>query len=101
MKRMDKKVAVYIPVGYTPVLHTVQRELAKKFGGTTTFHTDGSWIDGEGDLVEEGVEVVTSWYSSKEYVRAPAFVIDIATRAKAEANQDCIAIEVEGEMMLV
>ena len=101
MKIMDRKVAVYVPVGYTPVLHMVQEELAKKFGGTTTFHTDGSWIDGEGDLVEEGVEVVTSWYSSKEYIRAPAFVIDLAIRAKEEANQDAVAIEVEGEMMLL
>jgi len=101
MKRMDGKVAVYIPVGYTPVLHMVQMQLARKFGGTTTFHTDGSWIDGEGDLVEEGIEVVTSWYSSKEHIRVSAFVIDIAARAKAEANQDCVAIEVEGEMILV
>jgi len=101
MKIMNRKVAVYIPVGYTPVLHMVQKELAEKFGGTTTFHTDRSWIDGDGDLVEEGVEVVTSWYSSKEHIRVPAFVIDLAMKAKTKANQDCIVIEVEEEMMLV
>ena len=101
MKIMDRKVAIYVPVGYSTVLSMVQKELAKKFGDTTTFHMDKSWIDGEGDLVEEGVEVVTSWYSSKEYIRAPAFVIDLAIRAKEKANQDCVAIEVEGEMMLI
>ena len=101
MKIMDRKVAVYIPVGYTSVLSMVQEVLADKFGGTTTFHTDNSWIDGEGDLVEKGVEVVISWYSSKEYIRVPAFIIDLATRVKAEANQDCVAVEVEEEMMLI
>jgi len=101
MKITDRKVAIYIPVGYSSVLSMVQKELAKKFGGTTTFHTERSRIDGEGDLVEEGTEVVTSWYSSKEHIRVPAFIIDLAIRAKEEANQDCVAIETEGEMMLV
>jgi len=101
MKIMDRKVAIYVPVGYTPVLSMVQKELAKKFGGTTTFHTEGSWVDGEGDLVEEGVEVVTSWYSSKEYIYGTAFVVDLAVRVREKAHQDCIAIEVEGEMILV
>ena len=98
---MDRKAAIYVPAGYTPVLHMVQKALAAKFGGTTTFHTDGSWIDGEGDLVEEGVEVVTSWYSLKEHIRVLDFTIDLAVRAREKAHQDCIAIEVEGEMMLV
>jgi len=101
LKIMDRKVAIYVPVGYTPVLSMVQKELAEKFGGTTTFHTEGSWIDADGDLVEEGVEVVTSWYSSKEYIRAPAFVIDLAVRVREKAHQDCVAIEVEGEMLIV
>jgi len=79
----------------------VQKELAKKFGGTTTFHTEGSWVDDEGDLVEEGVEVVTAWYSSNEYVYGTAFVVDLAVRVREKANQDCVAIEVEGEMILV
>jgi len=101
LKIMDRKVAIYIPAGYTPVLSMVQKELAKKFGGTTTFHAERSWVDNEGNLIEEGAEVVTSWYSSKEHIRVLDFIIDLAIRAKEEAHQDCIAIEVEGEMMLV
>jgi len=101
MKRMDGKVAIYVPLGYTPVLHMVQKELAHKFGGTTTFHTDGSWIDSDGDLVEEGMEVVTSWYSLKEHLKVVDFMIDLARKVKTKANQELVTVEVEGEMLLV
>ena len=97
----DTNAAVYIPMEYHKAIHRTTEILAKKFGGTTNINAQGTWMDAEGNLVKEGVTIIRAWYAKAQYLLATAFIIDLAVKLREECKQDCIAIEVEGEMLLI
>lgn len=97
----DTSAAVYIPSEFPVAIAHTTEILAKKFGGTSNIKAEGTWVNEKGELVKEEVTIIKAWYAKNAYLLATAFIIDLAVRLREECGQDCIAIEVEGEMMLV
>jgi hypothetical protein len=97
----DTSAAIYIPSAYKAAISKTTKTLAKKFGGTTNVKAEGTWVNEDDELIKEEVTIIRAWYAKSAYLLATAFIIDLAVRLREECKQDCIAIEVEGEMILV
>jgi hypothetical protein len=97
----DMHAAVYIPAAYKAAITQTTKTLAKRFGGTSNFLVEGTWVNEDGELIKEKVVIISVWYAQKSFLLATAFIIDLAVRLREECKQDCMAIEVEGEMILV
>ena len=98
---LNRKVRLYIPDAYSTEISYVTKQLAKKFGGTTNYKTEGTWVNDEGDLIKEGITVIEAWYSNKQHVLVLAHMIDLALHVKEKCNQDCVAMEYEEELYIV
>ena len=92
---------MYIPMEYHKAIHRTTEILAKRFGGTTNINGQDTRVNEDGELIKEGVTIIRAWYTKAQYLLTTAFIIDLAVKLREECKQDCIAIEVEGEMILV
>lgn len=97
---LDRKVRMYIPSAYSTEISYVTKNLAEKFGGTTNYKTEGTWVNDEGDLIKESITVIEAWYKKKGYV-VLAHMIDLALHVKEKCKQDCVAMVFEEEMYIV
>ena len=99
--KKDTFAAIYIPSIYKKAINRTTTILAKKFGGTTNYAVKGTRLDEKENLVEEDVTVIKTFYDKEEHLFAEVFIISLAALLRESCKQDCIVVEVEGEMMLV
>lgn len=98
----DMNLAVYIPTAFNVAITRIEKLLSTRYGGVTSYKTEGAWVDDDdGELVKEPVTIIRSWYSSKEHLSQAPFLIDMAANLRDTLKESCIAVEVEGEMVLV
>ena len=97
----DTSVAIYIPSEFPVAIAHTTEALAEKFGGTTNIKAEGTRVNEKGELIKEEVTIIRAWYAQKSYLLATGFIIDLAVKIREDCKQGYIAIEVEGEMVLV
>ena len=98
---MDKKVVIYIPTAFTVAINQTAA-LSARFGGTTITKNEGAWIDEDKKLIEEPITTLTSWYASNEQTAdVLSVMLNLAANLRNNLKEDCIAIECNGEMLLV
>ena len=97
----NASVAIYIPSAYSTVISKTTETFVKKFGGAINTIVEGTSENDNGDFVREKMTAIRSWYAKAEHLCVPLFIIDLAVDVKEKCNQGRIAIEVEGEMILV
>lgn len=74
------------------VLQTVCRQWSAMFGAFTVTDSDGGWVCGTGELVNEPVRLVTS-YASPDCIRQHENAIhDMASHINTVLNQKCVAV---------
>lgn len=99
---MDKKTVIYIPSAFTAAIKQTAAALSARFGGTTITKNEGAWLDEDKKLIEEPITTLTSWYTSKEQIAdVLSVMLDLAANLRNDLKEDCIAIECNGEMMLI
>jgi len=54
------------------IARTVKKRGADKFGGFTTYTADGGWVDNDGNLVEETVEIIEFAGAGETFVQSTA-----------------------------
>lgn len=101
MQIKDTYAAVYIPSDCSVAIAHTTEKLAKKFGSTTNYKAEGARVNDEGELIKEEITVIKAFYGDADYPHATAFIIDLAIDLKEELSQDCIAVEVGGEMIII
>ena len=95
----DASAAVYIPTAFTEVIAMTTALMGKEFGSTINVKAERAWVDGK--VIKEDVTIIRSWYDSSLYILATAFIIDLAVKIKGRCKQDCVTVEVEGDMILI
>lgn len=107
---LNKFVAVYVPgtQGLSGKLSATEqsnyaretaRKLAGKFGGATTAPAVGYYVADNGELVEESVIIVKSFYD--EVTDAVNFALDVAGWLKAELHQELVSVETVNGLQFV
>ena len=79
------------------------REIAEIAGGFTATQATGGWIDGNGTLVVEPVTVFdcnVEPVNGSHYNRLAGFY-RLAEKIAAELRQDCVYLEIDGEVEFV
>ena len=71
---MNNKLTLYLPEGRTLDLADLadlyEHKMARRFGGATVVQASGSWINGAGELEQEPVTMITSYFSGMDIVGA-------------------------------
>ena len=97
----DASTAVYIPTVFTEVIAMTTALMGRKFGSTTNIKAETTWVDEDGKVIKEDVTIIRSWYDTSIHIFAIGFIIALAVKVKGRCKQDCVAVEVEGEMVLI
>ena len=107
---LTERVAVYVPstinidksIDNTHYVNEVTSKLCKLFGGATSYNAMGSWFSDElGKVVTEDVTIVYS-NCTKEQLENNIFQVwDIANNLRNEMSQECISLEINGDLYFV
>jgi hypothetical protein len=75
------------------------RRLAAKFGGATTTQATGYYVADNGELVEETILIVKSFYD--QAADALEFACSVAAWLKSELSQELVSVETETGLQFV
>lgn len=104
--KLSHRVTVYVPSKQrdgrpAPALvESTTAALADTFGGATASTALGYWRLATGEMQSESVTVVFA-YAKELDETSVARVVTLAESIKAAANQESVAIELDGEMYFV
>jgi len=105
MSEFKESFAVYIPdngsVKSRGVIEEVERDFSRFFGGFTSYQVTGGWVNQAGSLVKEPVVRVFAFADGKEKSKRVNSIRAIARKIKEELDQEAVAVEVNGAMILV
>lgn len=106
--KLKEKVSIYVPSTYAvnvkilndKYVQKVEMELASIFGGATSMETTGSYVANNGTLVREKINLV---YAFAEKIGNEEIdkILTICEWLKLEMVQECIALEINGEMHFI
>lgn len=66
-------IRIYIPTNVeNRILTAVKHRAADEFGGFTVFSSDGGWVDDNGELIEETVNVIEVENASENWAASTA-----------------------------
>lgn len=104
---LTSKVAVFIPatVGGSAVDNSAEVDnaaalLSGLFGGATIQPGAGCWLSDSGALVKEATTTVYAFCSPEAAEDHAGAVVDFMQRIKAEMQQEAVAIEIDGKMII-
>jgi hypothetical protein len=103
-------VSLYVPsteyntesteLGETWKLNTL-REFANLFGGSTAFLSAGAYVAGNGELIQEKINIVKSFTTGETLLAKLHNVLNFAKQLKLAMKQETIGIEINGTFYLV
>ena len=97
-KGLPHKVTLYIPA--EELAESTAKLLAELFGGSTSSKSIGYWIDAKGSLVEDNIIQVYAFAQELNQF-ALSRVYNHALEVQRLANQDCVAVEIDGQLHFV
>lgn len=82
-------------------IKNTQEEFTKRFGGTTTFKGYGTYVDNEGEVIEEKVAVVEFHMSKGDWEDNKEDIYKWLDKKQEEWGQESVAFEYEDNMTFV
>lgn len=104
--------AVFIPCDAVKIGHDLSQDyvdaatqlylakMAETFGGVTLIPSFGGWLNHEGTLITENVQIAISFAKNPTLEQVSA-VATLARRIRYEFHQDCVTAVAYGEAFLV
>lgn len=99
------KVSIFVPStdvrgSISPMRHKMRAErvakfLSEQFGGATMVYGLGSWVDGNGALINEPVIIVWAFADVSDKVQVAQKVASYCARERKEWDQDQVLFTVE------
>lgn len=105
---LKDRIVVYVPstvnvnqsIDNSVYVRHVMEELSKLFGGATAYDANGAWLSDEKGLVIEQVTMVYSFTDSLDNQKLEK-VIELCEWIKEEMSQECVSLEVNGQLYFV
>lgn len=83
------KASIYLPNAVDErVRTTILKRAADEYGGFTIHQTNGGWVDDDGNLIEEPVEIIEIQGANETFAQSTA------QWAADKTDEDCILWEV-------
>jgi hypothetical protein len=80
----------------------ITSEVAKTFGGFTSYKVDGGWLNEEtGEIVEEGVEIIQVFTSRKLLKKNKSLIYNLCNKIKKELKQQAISLEIDNKLNFI
>lgn len=107
---LTERVAIYVPstldidksIDNTHYVNMVTAKLCKLFGGATSYNAMGSWYSDElKKVVTENVTIIYSNCTKDQLENNVFKVWDIANELKNTMAQECISLEINGDLYFV
>lgn len=107
---LSERVAIYVPstldvdknIDNSIYVNMVTSKLCKLFGGATSYNVMGSWYSDElKKVVTENVTIVYSNCTKGQLENNIFQVWDIANTLRLEMSQECISLEINGDLYFV
>ncbi|MFQ5578379.1 MAG: cyclic nucleotide-binding domain-containing protein [Anaerolineae bacterium] len=103
------QIGIYIPTTIevdrefdtTPYLEKTLAFLGQRFGGATSRQAQGVWDSDDAGLVSETVHIVRSFVTQADMNAHLNSVLAFVEDLKGELEQEAMAVEVDGKLMLV
>lgn len=81
-------------------IEIVQNDFSLMFGGSTTVQAQGTYKADNGEIVKENVTLVTANIAELDD-DAELLLTTLAELIKSRHKQECVALEVDGEMYFI
>lgn len=107
---LTERVAVYVPstinidksIDNAHYVNMVTTKLCKLFGGATSYNAMGSWYSDElKKVITENVTIIYSNCTKKQLENNIFQVWDIANDLRDTMSQECISLEINGDLYFV
>ena len=108
---LNKKIAIYVPSTFwnKPIPQTLHDEYVEKaarifsslFGGATAQKASGFWKNCDGELVCENITIIYAFTDADGLENHKNDIIDFALRIGKELNQECVSVEIDGELLFI
>lgn len=107
---LTERVAIYVPstlnidnnIDNSIYVNEVTSKLCKLFGGATSYNARGSWFSDElNKVITENVTIVYSNCNTAQLENNIFQVWDIANDLKDAMAQECISLEINGDLYFV
>lgn len=107
---MKNNIVLYLPTDDSKAIEEYSTILCRAFGGCTIIPgCKGAWLDDSGKLVRDSITLLKCFTDKdkvldsdiNELVNYIPFSSHIACRAKREFNQDCVSLEINGELLFI
>ena len=105
---LKNRIVVYVPstvnvnvmIDNGKYVRYVMEELSKLFGGATAYDALGSWLSDDVGLVTENVKLVYSFTDELDNQKLEK-VVELCEWIKREMSQECVSLEVNGQLYFV
>lgn len=108
---LTETVAIYVPstvqANQTALANSVltvtnvSTELAKMFGGFTSYEATGGWVSEEHGLIQEGVTVVTAKATKYDLAENIEKIVQLAKDVKWSMSQEAVSVEINGVLYFI
>lgn len=107
---LTERVAIYVPstinidksIDNAHYVNMVTTKLCKLFGGATSYNAMGSWYSDElKKVITENITIIYSNCTKKQLENNIFQVWDIANDLKNTMAQECISLEINGDLYFV
>lgn len=101
---MNNTLTLYIPNSSSVEIREIQSlyeyRMARRFGGSTTVQGLGHWINGEGEMEQEPVLMITSYFGHGEMMAAHV-MIEQFRHDLIKAGEEAVMVVLNGEATIV
>ena len=104
----NHKVAIYVPGtrgdkirDNSDFVQTVKRDLCKMFGGCTTVRGEGSWVDDNGNVIDEVTTIVYAFTNADALQENGEKILDVCRMLRDELKQSCVGFEIDSDFYLL
>jgi len=101
--KLDNTIILYVPIieGKHNIIEYTIGRLIDWFGGITTTEGFGYWKDDKGNIIEDDILLINIKVTEEILMRYTVSINILCQILKKQLNQDCIALEINGEMKLL
>jgi hypothetical protein len=105
---MKNNIVLYLPTDSESAIVHYSKELSKVFGGCTIIPgCKGAWLDDSGKLIRDNITLLKCFIvddfdcSSTSILTWDAIARNFAEEVKLDFNQDCVSLEINGELFFI
>ena len=97
---MNNTLTLYVPKARNLTAYAYTKRMARRFGGATITDSTGAWINGEGELEIEEVQLITSYFGHGKMMAAHV-MIEQFRYDLFKAGEEAVMVVLNGEATIV